>query len=248
MPETTTQETGADARAVNEQALAAAREEAVQAERQRVSEIQSLSAVATKYGIDGAVISEFIAKGVSVDQARKELFDRLAEEGRAGHASSSGAKAPEFRFATERPVTRDGAGDSASPACRWRCCSAPTAASSWRGAATTTATTSANISDGCGPEQQQRALGHGARVPQFQAHRHGQGVPGVERRLPVRGMDVTRIAELALQGSFARARSSSRAAPNPLRTSRRSWPTSPTRPCARATRLIRARSSRSAGR
>ena len=53
MPETTTQETGADARAVNEQALAAAREEAVQAERQRVSEIQSLSATAIKYGIDG---------------------------------------------------------------------------------------------------------------------------------------------------------------------------------------------------
>src|ERR1017187_2078817 len=40
--EPTTQDTGADARAVNEQALAAAREEAVQAERDRVSEIQSL--------------------------------------------------------------------------------------------------------------------------------------------------------------------------------------------------------------
>ena len=36
MAETTTQETGADARVVNEQALAAARDEAVEAERQRV--------------------------------------------------------------------------------------------------------------------------------------------------------------------------------------------------------------------
>ena len=88
MPETTTQETGADARVVNEQALAAAREEAVQAERLRVSEIQSLGATATKYGIDGAVISEFIAKGVSVDLARKELFDRL-EQGAAGLPTAS---------------------------------------------------------------------------------------------------------------------------------------------------------------
>ena len=43
MPEQqTTQETGADARGDNEQALAAVREEAVLAERQRVSEIQAL--------------------------------------------------------------------------------------------------------------------------------------------------------------------------------------------------------------
>src|SRR5579883_2384391 len=68
--EPTTQDTGADARAVNEQALAAAREEAVQAERQRVSEIQSLGVTAIRYGVDDTVISEFIAKGVPVDQAR----------------------------------------------------------------------------------------------------------------------------------------------------------------------------------
>ena len=44
MEQTTTQATGADARAANEEALAAAREEAVQAERERVSEIQALGA------------------------------------------------------------------------------------------------------------------------------------------------------------------------------------------------------------
>ena len=81
MEETTTQDTGADARTVNEQALAAARETAVQAERERVSEIESLRATATRYSIDGAVISQFIAKGTSADQARKELFVQLAEKG-----------------------------------------------------------------------------------------------------------------------------------------------------------------------
>ena len=126
----TTQETGADARAMDEQALAAAREEAVRAERQRVSEIQVLSATATKYGVDAAVISEFIAKGVSVDQARKDLFNRLADQG--------GQECLLVRRSRARSSIRGGtaafwpamAWSSASPACRWRCCSAPTAGSS----------------------------------------------------------------------------------------------------------------------
>ena len=67
---------------MNEQALAAARDEAVSAERLRVSEIQSLGATVGKYGIDGIVISDFIAKGVSVDQARKELFARSSRRAR----------------------------------------------------------------------------------------------------------------------------------------------------------------------
>jgi hypothetical protein len=74
--------TGADARAVNEQALAAARDEAVTAERLRVSEIQSLGVTVHQYGIDGTVISDFIAKGVSVDQARKDLFAHLEQKGK----------------------------------------------------------------------------------------------------------------------------------------------------------------------
>ena len=100
----TTQETGADARVVNEQALAAARAEAVQAERQRVSEIQSLNATATKYGIDGTVISDFIAKGVSVDQARKDLFARL--EG-MGNTDLNGNRLE--IHGEHASVTRDGA-------------------------------------------------------------------------------------------------------------------------------------------
>ena len=54
--------------------------------------------------------------------------------------------------------------------------------------------------NGCGPDHQQAGRGDGARVPQLQAHRHGQGVPAAEAASTARGMDVTRIAELALQG------------------------------------------------
>ncbi|HZT32777.1 MAG TPA: prohead protease/major capsid protein fusion protein [Gemmataceae bacterium] len=198
MPETTTQETGADARVVNEQALAAAREQAVQAERQRVSEIQALSATATKYGIDGAVISEFIAKGVSVDQARKELFDRLVDLGGRGVPPGPGEKGPKFPTVPERPtVTRDGLGT------RLACMQA---------AMLLRADNRFFLArhrdhngdyvgeylDGCGPEHQKRAeeMAHEYRnfklVDMAKEYLQMKGVP-------VRGMDVTRIAELALQ-------------------------------------------------
>jgi hypothetical protein len=110
MEQTTTQDTGADARTVNEQALAAAREEAVQVERERVSEIQSLSATAIKYGIDSTVISEFIAKGVPIDQVRKELFAHLAKKGQEGLPPRAGVKNPDFPIRGEggASVTRDG--------------------------------------------------------------------------------------------------------------------------------------------
>ena len=101
MPETTTQETGADARVVNEQALTAAREEAVQAERLRVSEIQALSAIE---GVDGSVISDFIAKGVPADQARKQVTDRLAKKGK----ENLNGKEFEIRAEGGASVTRDG--------------------------------------------------------------------------------------------------------------------------------------------
>ena len=80
MPETTQQQgtAGVDARVVNEQALAAAREEAVQAERKRVSDIEALGTI---QGVDKALISEFIAKGVSVEAAGKEILNRLAKKG-----------------------------------------------------------------------------------------------------------------------------------------------------------------------
>src|SRR5581483_1284651 len=107
MPETTTQETGADARQqMNEQALTAAREQAVQSERERVSEIQALSATAVKAGIDATVISEFIAKGISADAARKEVLNRIADAGGRGVPSGPGQKGPEFNPPSEH-VTFD---------------------------------------------------------------------------------------------------------------------------------------------
>jgi hypothetical protein len=84
MAETTQQGTGAAdaARVLNEQALTAAREEAVIAERLRVSEITSMGVTAGKHGVDQAVISDCIAKGVSVDQARKDVFAALDAKGK----------------------------------------------------------------------------------------------------------------------------------------------------------------------
>jgi len=87
MPETA-QEAGADARVVNEQALAAAREEAVQAERKRVADIEALSAI---QGVDKTLISEFIAKGVSADMAGKEILNKLATKGAETSITSLGA-------------------------------------------------------------------------------------------------------------------------------------------------------------
>ena len=84
MADTTQQGTGAAdaARVLNEQALTAAREEAVTAERLRVSEITSLGVTAGKHGVDQTVISNCIAKGVSVDQARKDVFAALEAKGK----------------------------------------------------------------------------------------------------------------------------------------------------------------------
>jgi len=82
MPETT-QATGADARVVNDQALAAVREEAIKAERLRVSEITALGATVQPYGIDGpTIVSKFIADGISVDDARKQLFAAMEQHGK----------------------------------------------------------------------------------------------------------------------------------------------------------------------
>jgi hypothetical protein len=84
MAETTQQASGVDAaRVVNEQALAAAREEAVTAERLRVSEITSLGATVQPYGIDGpTLVSKFIKDGVSIEEARKQTFAAMDAKGK----------------------------------------------------------------------------------------------------------------------------------------------------------------------
>ena len=248
MRTTTTQETGADARTVNEQALAAAREEAVQAERERVSEIQALGATAIKYGIDETVISEFIAKGVSVDQARKELFAHLATKGQQGVPPRAGADGPAFPIRGEggTSVTRDGMEQ------RLACMQmALLLRADGRFFLARRRDHNGNDTRRISRWLRSRAAAarrrDGPRVPQFQAHRHGEGSPGTARHQPARdGRDADCGA--GAPGILARTWSSSRAAPNRPRTSRRSWPTSPTRLCARATKPIRAPSSRSAGR
>ena len=101
--------------------------------------------------------------------------------------------------------------------------------------------------DGYGPEQQQRAVEMAREYRNFKLIDMAKEALEL-RGINPRGMDVTRIAELALQGSSRGRGVLRRAAPNRPRTSRRSWPTSPTRPCARAMKPIRAPSSPSAGR
>jgi hypothetical protein len=194
MPETTTQETGADARVVNEQALAAAREEAVQAERQRVSEIQVLSIVANQNGIDATVISEFIAKGMSADQARKDITDRIAKKGKQNlHGDDF-----EIREHGGASVTRDGLEQRLA-------CMQMALLLRADGRFFLTRRRDHNGHDlgeylrGCGPDVQQRAEDMGREYRNFKLIDMAKEYLEL-KGAPVRGMDVTRVAELALHG------------------------------------------------
>jgi len=200
MEQTTTQDTGADARTVNEQALAAAREEAVQAERERVSELQSLSATAIKYGIDETVISEFIAKGVPVDQARKDLFAHLAKKGQQGVPPRAGAVGPDFPIRGEggASVTRDGMEQ------RLACMQmALLLRADGRFFLARRRDHNGNdlgeYLDGCGPEQQRRAVEVAREYRNFKLIDMAKEAL-MFRGINPRGMDITRVAELALQG------------------------------------------------
>ena len=190
MPETTTQETGAETRVIDEQALAAAREQAVTAERQRVSEIQSLSAI---HGVDGTVISEFIAKGVPADQARKQITDQLAAKG------TQTVHGEEFKIRGESgaSVTRDGIEQSFA-----RMQMALLLRSDSRFFLTRRRDHNGNdlgeYLDGCGPEQQKQAVEAAREYRNFKLidlAREALTFKGINPR----GMDSTRIAELALQ-------------------------------------------------
>ncbi len=101
MTETTTQETGADARAVNEQALAAAREEAVRAERERVAEIKHrASNLGTALGMD--FIEKAIGDGKTPEQFTTEALAVLNDK--AGKDSNG----QPFEPRGEVSITRDG--------------------------------------------------------------------------------------------------------------------------------------------
>jgi hypothetical protein len=201
MEQTTTQDTGADARTVNEQALAAAREEAVQAERERISEIQSLGATAIKYGIEETVTAEFIAKGVPVDQARKELFAHLAKKGQQGVPPRVGAEGPDFPIRAEggASVTRDGMEQ------RLACMQmALLLRADGRFFLARRRDHNGNDSgeylDGYGPEQQQRAVEMAREYRNFKLIDMAKEALELRGTNP-RGMDVTRIGALALQGA-----------------------------------------------
>jgi hypothetical protein len=194
MEQTTTQATGADARTTNEQALAAAREEAVKVERERISEIESLRATATKYSIDGAVISQFIAKGASADQARKELFVQLAEK---GQLNLHGDRFP-IRGEGGPSGTRDGMEQ------RLACMQmALLLRADGRFFMARRRDHNGNdlgeYLDGCGPEQHKRAAEMAREYRNFKLIDMAKEYLAFKGVNP-RGMDVTRIAELALQG------------------------------------------------
>ena len=190
MQETTTQETGAEARVIDEQALATAREQAVTAERQRVSEIQVLSAI---NGVDGTVISEFIAKGVPADQARKQITDQLAAKG------TQTVHGEEFKIRGESgaSVTRDGIEQSFA-----RMQMALLLRSDSRFFLARRRDHNGNdlgeYLDGCGPEQQKHSAEMAREYRNFKLidlAREALTFKGINPR----GMDSTRIAELALQ-------------------------------------------------
>jgi hypothetical protein len=193
MEQIPTQDAGSEAR-TNEQALAAARETAVQAERERVGEIESLRATATKYSIDGAVIGQFIAKGTPADQARKELFAQLAEK---GELNLDGEKFP-IRGEGGASGSRDGMEQ------RLACMQmALLLRADGRFFMARRRDHNGNdrgeYLDGCGPEQHKRAAEMAKEYRNFKLIDMAKEYLAF-KGMNSRGMDVTRIAELALQG------------------------------------------------
>jgi hypothetical protein len=197
MPEATTQETGADARVVNEQALAAAREEAVQAERERITEIQALSGVATRNGVDGEVLSEFIAKGLSADQSRKELLNRMADLGQRGLPQEPGKPGPKVVIQNTGPCSGDHM--EKRLACMQMALLLRADGRFFLGRRQDhNGNYVGEYLDGCGPDHQRRAEDMAREYRNFKLidmAKEWLSFKGINPR----GMDVTRIAEMALK-------------------------------------------------
>lgn len=194
----TTQETGGDARVVNEQALAAAREEAVLAERRRVGEIQSLGATAIMHGVDKTVVAELIAKGASVDQATKELFAKLADVGEQTFVQRPGEAPGTMRINEQVSVTRDG-GEQRLASMQMALLLRADARFFLARRRDHNGNDLGEYLDGCGPEQQKRATEMAREYRNFKLIDMAKEALALRGMNP-RGMDVTRIAELALQG------------------------------------------------
>ncbi|MGA2789128.1 MAG: hypothetical protein ABSF60_16540 [Verrucomicrobiota bacterium] len=193
MEQVPTQDAGAEDR-TNEQDLAAAREQAVTVERERVSEIESLRATATKYSIDGAVISQFIGKGISADQARKELFAQLAEKGELN------------LHGDQFPIRGEGGGSGTRDGMEQRLACMQMALllrADGRFFMARRRDHNGNdlgeYLDGCGPEQHKRAADMAREYRNFKLIDMAKEYLAFKGVNP-RGMDVTRIADLALQG------------------------------------------------
>jgi hypothetical protein len=187
----TTQETGADARVVSEQALAAAREEAVQAERQRVSDIQTLGATAIKYGVDETVISDFIAKGVSAEQARKDVIEKLAAAGNQGLPLEPGKPGKQITIVDQMPGGQDHA--EKRLACMQMALLVRADNHFFLGRRE-----NGEYFDGCGPQEHKRALEMAREYRNFRLMDMAKEYLAM-RGMNTRGMSATRIADLALQ-------------------------------------------------
>ena len=188
--ETTQQGTGADARVVNEQALAAAREEAVTAERLRVSEIQALGATVQPYGIDGpTLVSKFIKDGLSVDQARKELFASMAQNGKKDATGEVFDPVP--------TIPTSGGGKDVMVK-RLECMQSAMLLRSDSRFFLNRHQLSGQFLAGCGEKQQQDAEAMAREYRNFKLIDMAKEYLQI-RNIDTRGWDATRIAELALR-------------------------------------------------
>jgi len=84
---------------MEEQQLAAARDEAVKAERQRVSDIRAMAAPFK--ALDETFVAKLIGDGISADEARKSIMTQLAVKG------EQDAKGEDFRITGEAVITRE---------------------------------------------------------------------------------------------------------------------------------------------
>ena len=231
---------------VNEQALAAAREEAVRAERERVSEIQSLAlphsntaSTAPSSASSSPRACPSIRPGRTVCPSRERRVSRATPGRRRGPEFPDPRRGRRLGDPRRHGEAACLHADGAVAARRWPVL--PGAAPDHNG------NDLGEYLDGCGPEQQRQA------EEMAREYRNFKLIDMAKEYLQFRGINHRGMGQHADRGTGAagtvpRSGVSSRAAPSRLRTSRRSWRTSPTRRCARATKPIRAPSSPSAAR
>jgi hypothetical protein len=187
MEQTTTQEAGADARVVNEQALAAARVGAVQAERQRVATIEFRAAnLKTSLGDD------FVHKAITDGKTPDEFsVDALAALNAKGEQNLSGDRFP-IRGEHGASVTRDGVDQRLA-------CMQMALLLRADGRFFLAKTEGGEFLEGCGPEQQKKAAEMAHEYRNFKLL--DMAKESLELRgINPRGMDVTRVAEMAIRG------------------------------------------------